>query len=278
MINMKCVYTISKINILILLIGSISLIRAVWKALWGVVGRIFDIAVDIIIGPAVISTINLKYDEISDKETKEAGFNSYETWKDKIQNDILAVFAYAVGFNIFFIIIPIITQMELFETTDAFANLPLLNKLSVGFLNQIARLLFIVGAAYMTMRAPKLFASVTKTGNGFDSGASVLGSVKNTISEVSDVVSGQALVDSFTSVKDKLASAIPGSAIAKKISSEIEQRKLYKQALKSGNSKEQAKAMKADLIKQRAEREKVKKERDKKRQERIEQRKKWNNG
>ncbi len=215
--TIDCVYQMDKINILVLLIGTIGLISAIWKALWGVIGRMFDIALDVLVGPAVISTINLKYDKISGEKVEEKGFSSYEQWKDKTQNDILGVFAYAIGFNIFFIVVPIINNMVLFETNSAFASLPLVNLIPIGFLNEIARLIFLIGSAYLMRRAPALFAEITGTKDGFADGDKVLGNVKNTINELQDTISGQAFIDKMGDIKDKALNMIPGREIAKKV-------------------------------------------------------------
>ena len=278
--KLDCVYQMDRLNVLILLIGTIGILSAVWKALWGAAGRILDIAVDVLIGPAVVATLNLKYDQISDKEVKEVGFESYDKWKQKTQDDLLGVFAYAIGFNIFFIIVPIITGLNLFSTADAFATLPLINKLSLSFLNEIGRLIFLVGAAYLMKRAPALFAKVSGTGDGFAAGERVYGSVKNTINTVRDVVSGQELIDKVKDAKENALNMIPGRQLAKKITQKTIANATFVAASAAGiasgqgvlNSVRQAhkmkKTMEAEFEKEEKLRQKRKDEREKRNKDR----------
>ncbi|MBR2908957.1 MAG: hypothetical protein IKC11_01250 [Clostridia bacterium] len=223
-IDMEYLYTLEHMNIVVLIIAVASIVMALWKAVWGVTQRMFDITIYFLLGPAVISVIPLRQDKLDKKKNvEESNDDAYAKWKDTLIERLLAVFAYAIGFNIFFIIIPIVTNLTLFESATMFEHLPLFNKLSVGFLNELARMVFIVASAYLTTRAPALFAKITKTGNGFKDGDMALGNVKSVVNEVKDHWSGQYAMDKIGSAKDKFVSVIPGVALGKEIHGKVQQ-------------------------------------------------------
>ena len=143
-IDMEHLYTLEYMNIIVLIIATASIVVALWKAVWGVTQRMFDITIYFLLGPAVISVIPLRQDKLDKKKNvEESNDDAYSRWKDTLIDRLLAVFAYAIGFNIFFIIIPIVSKMQLFDSASMFAHLPLFNNLSVGFLNELARVVFL---------------------------------------------------------------------------------------------------------------------------------------
>lgn len=222
--EMANLYSLSHMNIVVLIIGVVTILTALWKALWGVTGRMFDVTVLALLGPAVITTINLRTDS-KDKPGNivESNEDIYSRWKETLSGKILNVFAYAIGFNIFFIIVPIISDLTLFETNSAFASLPLFRNISASFLNEIARVIFLIASAYLCTRAPKIFASISKTANGFNEGQTTLGNVKSTINSVGDMVSGQYAIDKIEEAKETAVNLIPGSHIAKEIQGKVKE-------------------------------------------------------
>lgn len=213
-LDMYYFYDINKLNIVFLLIGSFCLISALMKALWGATGRVFDVTLDFLLGPLAISTIALKTDVEKNKKMQESSVG-YDTWKGRIINDVLSVLSYAVGFNIFFILSPIVSSMELFESTQAFSGLPLFNMVSLEFVNEVARFLMVIGLAYMTTRAPTLFSKIIGVDDGFERGDSVKASVKNMKNQVVDTWTGKEIADDMKAVKTTVINTIPGYQVAK---------------------------------------------------------------
>ena len=226
--TMDKVYDESKLNIVILLIGVVTMFLAIFRALFGAIGRVFDVALDFLIGPLAISTIVLKTDDPDkDKKKREKGItheseNQFDSWKSKIISDVVSVFGYAIGFNIFFIVAPIISNIQLFPDVSAFENLPLFRNLSLGFVNEIGRLLFIIASAYLSTRAPKMLSKLLSSGSvnledPFEYGKNVKTSIKNTANQVATTLSGQQLVNDFNDVKSTMKNAIPGVAVYKEV-------------------------------------------------------------
>ncbi len=204
--RMENLYTSADIDMLVLFIGTFSVFIALWKALWGVTARMFDLAVYFMIGPVAISTLSFSHEEYIDKKKKDKGvtespFGIYASWKESIISKVISVFAYAIGFNIFLLLVPIITKLDLFSTNEAFKNIPLFGKVSVNFINRVARLIFLIVASFLTNTAPRMFAKWTQTGNGFDEGERAYSNAKNAINTVADVWSGKAAVDAVKEAK-----------------------------------------------------------------------------
>lgn len=211
-VDITYAYDILNINIIILCIGTICLLSALVKALFAAIKRVFDLALDFVIAPLAISTIALKADE-KQKEGIAESKVGYEKWKDQTVADLTSVFAFAVGFNIFFILVPIINSMQLFSTTEAFSSLPLFRHFSLSFLNEIGRFIFVVGLAYMTKRAPELFAGILYLQNGFDNGEAVKAGIKNMTNDVKNVWSGKAIEDELKYTRNSLKQMVPGREI-----------------------------------------------------------------
>lgn len=218
------VYKVNDMNIVVLIIGVVTTLMALWKSLWGVVSRMYDVTILFLIGPTVISTINLRSDKRDkDNNIDETSNDSYDRWKQTLIEKLLNVFAYAIGFNIFFIVVPIISSVQLFSSTAMFQKLPLFKHIGVNFLNEVARLVFLVCAAYLSTRAPDIFASITQTANGFKDGEQTLANVKGTMNAVADVVSGQYMLDKVGSAVDNAKNLIPGYAIGKKVAGKVKE-------------------------------------------------------
>jgi len=259
--DMDNVYDIDRLNILVLIIGVVCMITALTKALWGGIARVFDITIDFLLGPLAISTISLKQDlPHSDSkkrkkgETQESsgtGAGAYDTWKNKTIKDVISVIGYAIGFNIFFIIVPIINGLELFPDASAFASLPLFRKISTSFLNEIGRLLFLIAAAYMSTRGPQLFVKLFKNmDNAFERGADAKKAVNSMVAEVRDTWSGQRMVDQANEALYTARQMIPGIAIkeavqekVQKVTSKVAGKAVEWYARANGCPKELAKAL-----------------------------------
>ena len=217
---MEQIYTLKNFNMIAFLIALFCITGALWKALWGLTRRMFEVTIYFLLGPVAISTMAYKTDSKEEKDGKSSILESdsaFEPWKDKIIERLLAVFAYAIGFNIFFISVPVITNMTLFENVESFRNIPIFANPDIDFLNEIARIIFICCSAFLSTRAPALFAKISQTADGFVEGRDLYNKtksvIKDTIWEVGDVVSGQLLVDTYENLKDTVVDYLPGVRI-----------------------------------------------------------------
>lgn len=213
--NMESVYDIQKMNLVLLCIGTFCMFFALIKALFAVIGRVFDVTLDFLLGPLAVTTIQFKEDQQDKKKGNSETTVTFDNWKAKTISDVLSVFAFAVGFNMFFILVPIINSMQLFTSTKAFEFLPLFRHLSLPFLNEIGRFLFICGLAYMTKRAPELFAGILSVSNGFDNGEAVKNNIQGMTNEVRNTWSGRNAAEDIKTMQNFVVNSIPGVELAK---------------------------------------------------------------
>jgi len=208
-------YSLKEINIIVLLIGTFTLFSAIWKALWGVTQRMFDVAILYLLGPVAISTVAMRSDASNDGKIVESDSDAYSKWKATLIEKTLSVFSYSIGFNVFFIVSPIISGVNLFasqlEFNQALSYSSVFRHIDVIWINEIARLVLTIASAYLCTKGTELLVSILKISNGFTEGAATLSNVKAMINEVGDHVSGQYALDKVEDLKDQVKQAIPGS-------------------------------------------------------------------
>ena len=173
-----------------------------------------------LIGPVVISAVAMRGDTSDkDKNLVEGEDDAYSRWKQTLTSKFLSIFSLAVGFNIFFIVVPIIDQIDLFanqlEYTNALSYASVFGIIDFAYINQVARVVLTIAAAYLTTRATQLFVDVMKfeEGNLFEEGKQTFNNIKSTVREVGDHLSGQYLVDKIDEGIDVVKGLIPGAKI-----------------------------------------------------------------
>ena len=217
-------YATMKIDIVTLIIAILALIPMLLRALWGVFGRVLDITVYYMASPVVLSTMAMGQDVKNDKGngTKEE-LPMFVKWRDELIKKTLAVFGYVFAFQMFFILIRFINQFDLFiVSSDAFTSVRMFSWVSVSFVNQIIRVVFLICSVYLLTSAPKLFASLLEGMYGFGGGDmdafaqadAVKGQVKAVIDEYKDTISGKKVVDAANFAREEIKQMIPGYDIA----------------------------------------------------------------
>lgn len=257
-LEMDCFFDIEKIDVLVLAIGTFSIVVALVKALFACIGRVFDITIDFLLAPLVISTISLKSDSKDKSGSMAESSTAYDTWKENLKKHILSVFSLVVGFNIFFILAPLVMEAELFNEVSikAFENLPLFRLATVEFVNQIARLLLLIGLASMTKRAPHLFSKILSVDDAFAKGSGKIDDIKKTKNAVMNTWTGKDLAVDVKFLKDSAVKMIPGKAIVdrtkqsvKNVSSWTTGKAVKLSARMHGVPKEQAEILEASVRK-----------------------------
>lgn len=252
-LGIEAFYSVADLNIIILLFGTILIVSAIVRAVWGLIQRIFDITVLFVLAPPLISTMPLDKDDVSGK---------YVTWRDKIIGSVLSVYGIVIGLNAFFIFIPIINSMEFFEVGSKGAEAIMQNGImknfgSIEFVNYIFRVIFIFAAIGLIRRAPKLLQPLVSPGNDqdiFDKGEQVQKNVRASVDTVKDHVSGQYAIDKLSGAAATARNMIPGGAIAKnmiqaggKVKDKVAAKAAYVVARANGVPKDVAKLAEKNL-------------------------------
>ena len=142
----------------------------------------------------------------------------------------------------------------MFNSTGMFAQWGVFQNIKLGFVNEIARLVLIVACAMLSSRAPILFANILKVTDIFTEGASTYANIKNTVSQVGDVGSGQLFIDKSIEAKNTVKQLIPGFALAttladkaKEISDGVSISRVQKRLQEQGVSESAIKKMTKEL-------------------------------
>ena len=223
-------YDSSNINIFLLFIVTIVVFMFVFRAFWGVIGRVIDITWLFILGPFAISTLALKTDTKDKggyKESSGVGSQAFDKWKQTMIDKVLLAFGYVFGLNIFFVLAPMVSGTRLFSDTtiNAIRGVPLFGSVSLTFANAIGMMILLVALSSMITYSVKLFSKVFSITDAFSYGASVQGNVKSTIKEVQDVISGQKLVDDVHDTIESVKKSIPGAEFIKSAAEKIKKAK-----------------------------------------------------
>lgn len=209
---MEFLFNSTQINMLILVLAVIALFKALWSMVWGLISRIFDVTVLSMLSPAVFATMALTPEEKKDGQYADKPF-VYDNWLATVRDKLLSVFGFAIAINIFFIMVPIIREFNLFSSASAFANIPLVRNISANALNAIVQTILLICAIYTIKSAPKLFEGfIGVESNLQDSGDNTLKNVKGIEAMVRDYTSGRAIVRA----KNKaigLVQSLPGAEL-----------------------------------------------------------------
>lgn len=130
----KQYYDITNCNYVIGILGSIVILVMFVLSSLTFVQRIFDIVLLYLISPVSISTIPL-----------DEG-NRFRVWKDMLISKILSAYGVILVMNLFFLIIPIVYQVDFFEN---------------NFQNGIVYILFLIGGSFAVTKASRLISQLT---------------------------------------------------------------------------------------------------------------------
>ena len=197
-IPLHVLYDLNEINIIILICSIGLLFGMLFKAFWGLISRMFNLTLYFLMGPLMISTIAQKYEEKKEEETAVA----YDKWKESLISELLSVFSYVFAINLYFILATMVDSFDMFADNSAFAKLPLFSLISVDFLNEIARVVFLLGLAGIFSSLPKIFNSILGVKDIFEQGANTKAAVDNTVAAVQDFASGQEIMDKIDTIKE----------------------------------------------------------------------------
>ena len=289
-LKLNTVYEQFDINLLLLLLSIIVVFSFIFKALWGVIGRLLEIVTLYILGPVAISSIALKYDEKNkdgnfvEKDGAMSGI--YDQWKTQLIQKVLLAFGYIFGLNIFYLLLPMVNGFELFQDTTPFADLPWGGKLPISLINTMASVFMVIALASAIIYAPKILSKVMQFTEAFSYGAQMQTQVKNTIEQVKDNISGQRVMDFVADQKQNLKNMIPGVVLIEKGFQKIGQARDKSKAKKvrdaaiaakipSGKIDAAMKAYEASMKQQRINKAKYKEKKEKERQKRNEARANW---
>ena len=220
-ISMENVYSIPKIDVFILVFGVITVLNIILKAMFGLIGRIFDIVVLIISYPAALALFPLKGNKVfSDR------------WLPQFVSKLTGAYGIVIALNLMFLFASITNNVAIITPQDA-ANSLIVSILGVGFVNEIFRILFLLVAFTLLQSIPKIIHALILGGSTkdaedvIDRGSKAVQDLKKPFEWVGDMVSGRFVMNTVSKAGQFIAGSLPGGAVvARGIQSARETREL----------------------------------------------------
>lgn len=231
-IKMQSVFSMLDVNLVILLFSSIILFSVLWKAIFGLIGRIFDLVLLFITFPAFASTIPI------DDSAR------FKKWTKNFIGRIFAAYGIVIGINIVFLLLPIINRIEFFTIEFVTKNLRISGLMSAGqfcmMINFFVKMLFsLVLFTFLKTGATTVAELIGYGYNVSDSGEAVLGDVKKIVNKTADLFSGKFVVDKAKNLAGDIKGFIPGSAMAGRLiqsKKEHKDKKIMKKDIKASKN------------------------------------------
>jgi len=204
-IDFENFYSYRHFNILIMVFCTTLILGTLFKAVFGVTARIFDIVLLWITYPAVCATIPL---DNGDRMKK---------WTESFIGALFSVYGVVIGFNLVLLMFPIVDRIQIFSAAD-FENIQALGFLphdwSAHFINEIFRIFMIFALFTLFKTIISVISSIlgTKT-NVIERGDDAIKEATGVVKKASDIVTGKVLVDTFNNAKSTALGFVPGSAM-----------------------------------------------------------------
>lgn len=207
-------YSVVDINYLILVFAVALIFGILGKAVWGLVGRVYQITLLYLMMPVVASTLPI------DPDGKR--FNS---WKEQMITEVLSTYGVTIGLNFFFILIPVIRESTQIFTEADFVTMSSTMKWFAGSperLNYICYILFLLVAFTLLKTVPKMVQEFTGykkdvISAGGDLKKTTLDTVHEASTKASNFITGKTAIDgakkAWGKAKELGTGMIPGKAI-----------------------------------------------------------------
>ena len=217
-------YTLEVKQYFMFILGFTTLIPILYKSTAAVLKRILDLIFLVLMGPLAISStaINPKQE---DGKTTGTIFNS---WKSYMTQTLLHVFGYIIAFNVYYILVSTVMNMELVsDTTMAMINRVggLSSFVTKDAINAILRYVYILAAVGTIETSADLLVGIVTAGQvkqalknpmGGDAMESIKKTVtelKNTFEKTKNIINGKILLEAKDFAIESAKKLIPGSDV-----------------------------------------------------------------
>ena len=215
------VESVMDMNIVVLLFASVLIVSILFKAVFGLVARIFDLVLLFITYPAIAATLPLDNKRFS-------------AWVNTFVGKLFSAYGIIIGLDLIFIVVGAINEMPALFSVEFVSNNVHgwgMSAHSLATLLNYATWLMFYLAAFTLLKSASTFINGIMFKNSEDllkTGEKTIGDAKFAVKKAGDIISGKAVVDRF---KD-IAGFIPGSGfLADRMSKESrENRKALREA------------------------------------------------
>lgn len=171
-------YNICKINYVLLFFTAGTVLSCLISCSFGLIARAFNVVTLFIISPAIIGMMPL-----------DSG-KAFGSWKSKFIGNVLSAYGPVVAINLYFIIMAIVQNIDIFSATD-FATGSFLGIAgwSVPVVNKVLQCIFIIAGAVMIKDSSKLIAGFV----GAEDALGVGEGLKKSVTEKAKATMGTAM-------------------------------------------------------------------------------------
>lgn len=194
-------YNICKINYVLLFFTAGTVLGCLISCSFGLIARAFNVVTLFIISPAIIGMMPL-----------DSG-KAFGSWKSKFIGNVLSAYGPVVAVNLYFIIMAIVQNIEIFSATD-FATGSFLGIAgwSVPVVNKVLQCIFIIAGAVMIKDSSKLIAGFV----GAEDALGVGEGLKKSVTEKAKATMGTAMAGAGL--------VVTGAGLAAKLTSKGDQK------------------------------------------------------
>ena len=204
-INVVNLYDMSQLNIIILVIASTILLKAMISVLYGVISSMFELAICFAISPAVFSLNSINEKAIG-------------KWKSNFIKRFFTMYGYIVAVNAYFILIILLQKMGNVMPTVSNNSIQVLNQTLlfryvdvnqiVGFL--ISTALLLVATTMLNSLSQTFSADLFGSNEAINLGEKTKKAMDSQFQEAKYFISGQEFMDVTVDAVDKAVAIVPG--------------------------------------------------------------------
>ena len=176
-------YELRGINYITMYLGGGIAIYIMFIAAFGLIIRLYKCAILFMIS-APISAL-----------TPLDGGSAYKNWRKLMVGSVLSAFSVVVAFNLIFLLIPIVSNINIFNPTSAIAN----------FWNRLVSLIFILTGLYSIKETSKWVASMLGIEDPLAAGGEIAGKVMGTVGKVGTLAASGGMAMGANVIKSGLA-------------------------------------------------------------------------
>lgn len=203
--------SVGDINVIVLIFGAVMLASVLGKAMFGLIGRVFDLVLLFITYPVFAATMPLDDGK------------RFSNWTQSFVGKTLGAYGLIIGLNLVFILLPVIAEFDAFFSLEFVTNNLRGSSLSPQTLTTLLNfgvwLMFYLVAFTFIQTGGKTISKlmgINENDDALATGEQVFGDVKNIIDKTTSVVSGKVVVDTAKKLAGDVGGFIPGSAVAAK--------------------------------------------------------------
>ena len=231
-ISVYNVESVKDINIIVLLFASIMLVSVLFKVVFGLIARIFDLVLLFITYPAIAATIPLDNGK------------RFKSWVETFIGKLFAAYGIVIGFNLIIILSKVVANFGMLFSVESISNdlqgwgLPA-HELSVLFNYGVWLMFFLV--LFTLFKSAASFINgimLPKTEDIVSTGGKVTQDISTAIKKTGSVVSGKIVLDKAKQLGGDVLGFVPGSAVlVEKLKKKKEQKGIDKLAKKAAEQR-----------------------------------------